>query len=154
LKWLESNDYTNAILKWDTQAWGEIPADFGRKQGSYNPPQISPTEQTVHMIIFGNTYPVREELKKTSLKWSHKTWIGDIPLAEIERLKQFCRQHDLQYTIEGKDFKESRLPRGSRPLPTSNVPAVMGQGRLQWEIEETLNIENLRNRKRQSKKLV
>lgn len=31
LKWLESNEYTNPILKWNTQLWGEIPADFGRK---------------------------------------------------------------------------------------------------------------------------
>lgn len=31
LKWLETNDIENKILKWETQAWGEIPADFGRK---------------------------------------------------------------------------------------------------------------------------
>ena len=31
LKWLENNDYPNRILKWETKAWGEIPADFGRK---------------------------------------------------------------------------------------------------------------------------
>ena len=30
-KWLESNEYTNVIMKWNTDAWGEIPADFGRK---------------------------------------------------------------------------------------------------------------------------
>lgn len=29
--WLENNTYTNKILKWETKAWGEIPADFGRK---------------------------------------------------------------------------------------------------------------------------
>ncbi len=29
--WLKTNTYANKILKWDTQAWGEIPADFGRK---------------------------------------------------------------------------------------------------------------------------
>jgi ribonuclease HI len=29
--WLRNNDYTNDILKWETEAWGEIPADFGRK---------------------------------------------------------------------------------------------------------------------------
>ena len=29
--WLKSNSYTNPILKWDTENWGEIPADFGRK---------------------------------------------------------------------------------------------------------------------------
>lgn len=30
-KWLKNNTYTNQILKWETQTWGEIPADFGRK---------------------------------------------------------------------------------------------------------------------------
>jgi ribonuclease HI len=30
-KWLEDNKYTTQILKWETKAWGEIPADFGRK---------------------------------------------------------------------------------------------------------------------------
>ncbi len=31
VKWLHENTYTNPILKWETKAWGEIPADFGRK---------------------------------------------------------------------------------------------------------------------------
>jgi len=30
-QWLETNRYDNPILKWNTAAWGEIPADFGRK---------------------------------------------------------------------------------------------------------------------------
>ncbi len=30
-KWLADNSYTNKILKWETRAWGENPADFGRK---------------------------------------------------------------------------------------------------------------------------
>lgn len=30
-KWLGSNTIKNPILKWDTERWGEIPADFGRK---------------------------------------------------------------------------------------------------------------------------
>ncbi|RXP59446.1 ribonuclease H [Lutibacter sp. HS1-25] len=30
-KWLKENTYTTQILKWETKAWGEIPADFGRK---------------------------------------------------------------------------------------------------------------------------
>lgn len=30
-KWLHTNSYQNPILKWETKAWGEIPADFGRK---------------------------------------------------------------------------------------------------------------------------
>ncbi len=31
IKWLNENDYKNQILKWETKAWGENPADFGRK---------------------------------------------------------------------------------------------------------------------------
>ncbi len=30
-KWLKENTYKNPVLKWETKAWGEIPADFGRK---------------------------------------------------------------------------------------------------------------------------
>jgi ribonuclease HI len=30
-EWLKNNTWNNKILKWDTQHWGEIPADFGRK---------------------------------------------------------------------------------------------------------------------------
>ncbi|MFT3737479.1 MAG: ribonuclease H family protein [Breznakibacter sp.] len=30
-QWLKINTYPNAILKWETEIWGEIPADFGRK---------------------------------------------------------------------------------------------------------------------------
>jgi len=29
--WLKENEYTTTIVKWETKAWGEIPADFGRK---------------------------------------------------------------------------------------------------------------------------
>ena len=29
--WLQKNTYQNKILKWETEVWGEIPADFGRK---------------------------------------------------------------------------------------------------------------------------
>lgn len=29
--WLNQNTYTTTIVKWETKAWGEIPADFGRK---------------------------------------------------------------------------------------------------------------------------
>jgi len=31
LKWLHENTWENKILKWETDYWGEIPADFGRK---------------------------------------------------------------------------------------------------------------------------
>jgi len=30
-KWLKNNTWQNPILKWETEKWGEIPADFGRK---------------------------------------------------------------------------------------------------------------------------
>ncbi|MFC4666804.1 viroplasmin family protein [Falsiporphyromonas endometrii] len=30
-KWLQANTYPNKILKWKTEQWLEIPADFGRK---------------------------------------------------------------------------------------------------------------------------
>lgn len=29
--WLKKNTYSTTIVKWETKAWGEIPADFGRK---------------------------------------------------------------------------------------------------------------------------
>ncbi len=29
--WLRNNKFDNPLLKWETKAWGEIPADFGRK---------------------------------------------------------------------------------------------------------------------------
>lgn len=31
LTWLKTHDYRNEVLKWPTEAWGEIPADYGRK---------------------------------------------------------------------------------------------------------------------------
>ena len=31
ITWLKTNSYTTPIVKWETKAWGEIPADFGRK---------------------------------------------------------------------------------------------------------------------------
>lgn len=30
-KWLAENTYSTQIIKWETEVWGEIPADFGRK---------------------------------------------------------------------------------------------------------------------------
>lgn len=30
-RWLAENTYKTQIIKWETSAWGEIPADFGRK---------------------------------------------------------------------------------------------------------------------------
>lgn len=29
--WLQQNEYSTQIMKWETSVWGEIPADFGRK---------------------------------------------------------------------------------------------------------------------------
>jgi len=29
--WLKTNNFETEIIKWETKAWGEIPADFGRK---------------------------------------------------------------------------------------------------------------------------
>ena len=30
-RWLQTHSYQNPIVKWETQKWGEVPADFGRK---------------------------------------------------------------------------------------------------------------------------
>lgn len=30
-KWLKENTYTTPLRKWETDLWGEVPADFGRK---------------------------------------------------------------------------------------------------------------------------
>ena len=30
-RWLATHTWPNALLKWKTSEWGEIPADFGRK---------------------------------------------------------------------------------------------------------------------------
>lgn len=31
VNWLNQNTYKTVIVKWETKAWGEVPADFGRK---------------------------------------------------------------------------------------------------------------------------
>ncbi|WP_411894062.1 viroplasmin family protein [Winogradskyella sp. A2] len=31
INWLKENKFSTTIVKWETKAWGEIPADFGRK---------------------------------------------------------------------------------------------------------------------------
>ncbi|MDR1652581.1 MAG: ribonuclease H [Prevotellaceae bacterium] len=31
INWLQTNTFDTAIVKWDTEQWGEIPADYGRK---------------------------------------------------------------------------------------------------------------------------
>jgi len=30
-RWLNTNTWPNIVLKWETERWGENPADFGRK---------------------------------------------------------------------------------------------------------------------------
>ncbi len=30
-RWLNTHSWRNPIIKWETQKWGEVPADFGRK---------------------------------------------------------------------------------------------------------------------------
>lgn len=31
VNWINTNSWKNPVLKWETEFWGEIPADFGRK---------------------------------------------------------------------------------------------------------------------------
>ena len=31
-RWLQTHEWRNPIVKWDTRQWGEVPADFGRKK--------------------------------------------------------------------------------------------------------------------------
>ena len=31
VEWLQENTFSNPVTKWETDQWGEIPADFGRK---------------------------------------------------------------------------------------------------------------------------
>ena len=31
IDWLKTNEWSNPVLKWRTDEWGEIPADYGRK---------------------------------------------------------------------------------------------------------------------------
>ena len=30
-RWLQTHQWRNPIIKWETKLWGEVPADFGRK---------------------------------------------------------------------------------------------------------------------------
>ena len=151
LTWLANKDYTNAILKWNTSFWGKNPANCDRERGSsdrcqHTATQLKTLEKRANIAIYGKTYPVKERLNKAGLSWNGKAWIGAFPMDKIKELKQLCCHCDLQYTIKGDGIKESRLARGARPLPTSNVAAVMGEGKLQWEVAETLELENLRHR--------
>jgi ribonuclease HI len=152
LNWLANKDYTNPLLKWNTSAWGKNPANCDRECDSSDrfqqiARQLKTIEKRANIAIFGKTYPVKEQLNKAGLTWNGKAWIGALPIDKINELKQLCCNYDLQYTIKGDGLKESRLARGSRPLPSSKVAAVMGEGNLQSEVTEILDIENLRHRK-------
>ena len=35
-RWLKTNNYPNKVETWLTREWGEIPADFGRKNKYYH----------------------------------------------------------------------------------------------------------------------
>lgn len=107
--------------------------------------------QSAHITISGNTYPFREKLKQAGLSWDGKAWTGTFSLKRIEKFKQFCCHYDLQYIIEGDNFKESRLPRGLPPVPNASVPAFMGEGKLQWEIEEMIELEKKRRQQLRKK---
>ncbi|MEG4804787.1 hypothetical protein QUB63_29385 [Microcoleus sp. ARI1-B5] len=151
LIWLANKDYANPILKWNTSLWGKIPANCdGERQSSdrcqQTARQLKTIETRPNIAISGKTYPVKERLNKAGLSWNGKAWTGALPIDKIDELKQLCCHYDLQYTIKGDGFKESRLARGARPLPSSQVAAVMGEGKLQWEVAETLDVENLRHR--------
>jgi hypothetical protein len=157
LNWLDTNDYKNPVLKWNNRDWGSIPVYLTAKTnksklGIFETGGGLITSRSMEdlacIAIFGNTQPVKDQLKKARLIWNGKAWVGRFPLRQIEIFKRFCNCRNLQYVIEGDGFKESRLPPGSRPLPNLYVSALMGEGRFQWEIEETLKVERLRNRKR------
>ena len=114
LNWLKNTNYTNAVLKWDTSAWGKIPANFDREHPLINPclqtvqqrhqleSSVNLTvkrssEQRVNIVIYGKTYPVKDRLNKAGLSWNGKAWIGALPLDKIERLKQLCRHYDQEF---------------------------------------------------------
>lgn len=108
--------------------------------------------QAIRISVFGKTYPVKERLKDFGLRWVSKAWIGTFPSEEkVELLRQFCRRHNLQYVIEKEGVTERRLSRGSRPKPRSTAALFVGEGRLQWAIEETLNVEGIRSRRQMYK---
>lgn len=91
--------------------------------------------------VSGKTYPVREKLRRAGLSWDGKAWVGTLTRDRLERFRDFCRTWDLEYTIVGDQIKESLLARGQRPIELLMVPAVMGEGRLQWAITETLSLD-------------
>jgi hypothetical protein len=84
LNWLFNKDYPNAVLKWDISAWGKIPANLDREHPLINPCQQTvqqlkiiehsvnltasrSIEQRVNIVIYGKTYPVKEQLNKAGL---------------------------------------------------------------------------------------
>lgn len=155
IAWLRKNNYNNNILLWGTQHLGPIPADFNTSSPTSQKPSSSSqtTDDNIATInISGNTYKLKEQFKKVGMTWKNNQWIGQYPLHKIEKLKEFCRRYNLTYTVEGKNIRESRLARGHRPISGLSTSAVMGEGNMQWAIEETINIEKQRNRQQQNKK--
>jgi hypothetical protein len=102
--------------------------------------QLKTLEKRSHIAISGKSYPVKEQLNKAGLSWNGKAWIGYLPIDKINQLKQLCCECDLQYIIIRDSIKKSRLPRGTRHLPSSQVAAVIGEGRLQGEVAEILEL--------------
>lgn len=155
LNWLKNNSYPNALLIWDTHNWGKALTGDVCLEPKLAKPCDSQSDRKApeaQITISGNTYPLKERLKKLGLAWNGNGWTGSISSHEIERVKEVCRDYDLQYVIEGDGFKETRLARGCRPTPSTHVNSVMGEGRFQWAIEETLELENLRREQRKFRK--
>jgi len=169
IAWLRNNSYNNRLLLWQTQLLGTIPADFSysppviqqlaQPASSPSPPKIiSPEaaekitdEDIITVTISGRTYKLKEQVKQVGMVWKNKQWTGQFPHSKMEILKDFCLRYNLSYKIEGNNIKESRLARGQRPISGPSTPAVMGEGAMQWAIEETMAIESQR-RHRQKKK--
>ena len=146
ITWLRKNTYSNPILAWNAQAWGTIPASF-----YYQPPTFAKTP-TATITITGNTYKLKEQFKQIGMTWRQNQWVGTFPVTKLEKLKDFCRHYNLQYSIEGDGIKETGLARGTRPISGLSTAAVMGEGAMQWAIEETIDIERQRRQKQLKQK--
>src|SRR5690606_9905832 len=52
--WLANNTYTTPIVKWETKAWGEIPADYGRKRSKTTIAVLCPTWNVESVYLHQN----------------------------------------------------------------------------------------------------
>lgn len=172
LGWLHHNSYMNLLLKWNRSRWGAMPVAFNRNCPSNaltsdtlepsqtgtlarpKPDQLSnqPSKLLFQIEISGKTYPFKQKLAGVGLTWNGRHWSGSFSMDKIEILKGFCQRRNLQYSITGNGVKESRLSRGMRPISYINPVGVMGEGRLQWAIDETYYIEGLRRRQNKRRK--